>query len=93
MNMQWVSCCPFFPQYQLADDATLVKSLGTGIEWVEVYEERLARRIPAPLTHTFTLTSECHIFVRHYGVTRSEGFLTYTWHRESWFGLHTFIST
>ncbi|KAG1732328.1 hypothetical protein EDD22DRAFT_1053933 [Suillus occidentalis] len=34
VNMQWVSHCPFFPQYQLADDATLVESLGTGIERV-----------------------------------------------------------
>lgn len=36
---------------------------------IEVFEDRLKQWIPAPLTHPFTLTSECHIFVRRFGVT------------------------
>jgi hypothetical protein len=74
VDMQWVSHCPFFPQYKLADDVMLVESLRTDISRIEVYDECLAQWIPAPLTHTFTLTSECHIFVWCYGVTCCEGF-------------------
>ena len=72
--MQWVSHCPFFPQYQLEGDATLVESLGKDISKIEVYEMRLARWIPAPLTHTFTLTTGCHVFIRRHGVTQCKDF-------------------
>ncbi|KAG2741489.1 hypothetical protein P692DRAFT_20752259 [Suillus brevipes Sb2] len=72
--MQWVSNCPFFPQYQLSDDSILIESLGTDISKIDVYEERYARWIPAPLSHTFTLTTGGHIFIRRHGVTQCEGF-------------------
>lgn len=74
VTLQWVSNCPFFPQYQLTDDPLLVESLGTGISKIEVYEECFARWIPALLSHTFTLTTGGHIFIRRCGVTRCEDF-------------------
>ncbi|KAG1722833.1 uncharacterized protein EDB91DRAFT_1340348 [Suillus paluster] len=38
---EWVTDCPFFPQFQLSDDPALIDSLGEGIDKIEVFEERL----------------------------------------------------
>ncbi|KAG2117878.1 uncharacterized protein F5147DRAFT_648318 [Suillus discolor] len=71
---EWVTNCPFFPQFQLADDSVLVDLLGEEINKIEVFDEHIQRWIPAGLTHTFSLQSGCHIFIRRQGVTICEGF-------------------
>ncbi|KAG2368027.1 hypothetical protein BDR07DRAFT_151897 [Suillus spraguei] len=71
---EWVTDCPFYPQFQLADDPALIDSLGEDINKIEVFEERLQRWIPAGLTYAFSLQSGCHVFIRRRGVTVCEGF-------------------
>lgn len=51
------------------DDVELVASLGDNITKIEVFEDRLKQWIPASLSHPFVLESECHVFIRHLGVT------------------------
>lgn len=72
--MQWVTHCPFFPQYQLSDDPTLLQSLGNDIQKIDIFEANFMRWIPSVLTHTFTLDSGCHIFIRRHGVTECADF-------------------
>ncbi|KAG2121111.1 hypothetical protein DEU56DRAFT_918349 [Suillus clintonianus] len=73
-SRQWVSNCPFFPFFQLADDPDILPSLGENITKIEVFEDRLQQWIPAKLTHDFPLESECHIFIRRFGVTSCHDF-------------------
>jgi hypothetical protein len=72
--MQWVTHCPFFPQYQLSDDPTLLQSLGDDIQKIDVFEASFMRWIPSVLMHTFTLDSGCHVFIRRHGVTECTDF-------------------
>ncbi|KAG2109514.1 hypothetical protein DEU56DRAFT_905628 [Suillus clintonianus] len=72
--MQWVTHCPFFPQYQLSDDPTLLQSLGDDIQKIDVFEASFMRWIPSVLTHTFTLDSGCHVFIRRHSVTECADF-------------------
>ncbi|KAG2152953.1 hypothetical protein DEU56DRAFT_908128 [Suillus clintonianus] len=74
VRVEWVSKCPYYPQWQLADDPELVASLGTDIQKIEVYDAHLQRWIPTALTHTISLESGCHIFLRRYGVTQCDRF-------------------
>jgi hypothetical protein len=69
-----VSDCPYFPFYQLADDPELVTALGENITKIEVFEDRLKEWIPASLSHPLTLESECHVFIRRYGITDCHNF-------------------
>jgi hypothetical protein len=61
--MQWAVHCPYFPQYQLSDDPTLVNSLGRNIEKINVFEESFMCWTPSMLAHPFTLDSGCHVFI------------------------------
>ncbi|KAG1731338.1 uncharacterized protein EDB91DRAFT_1252205 [Suillus paluster] len=70
----WVSNCPFFPFFQLADDPDILSSLGENITKIEVFKDRLQQWIPAKLTHNFPLESECHIFIHRFGVTSCRDF-------------------
>ncbi|KAG2751906.1 hypothetical protein P692DRAFT_20725628 [Suillus brevipes Sb2] len=72
--MQWVTHCPFFPQYQLSDDPTLLQSLGDDIQKIDVFEASFMRWIPSVLMHTFTLDSGCHVFIQRHGVTECADF-------------------
>ncbi|KAG1760624.1 hypothetical protein EDD22DRAFT_848357 [Suillus occidentalis] len=74
VKVEWVSKCPYYPQWQLADDPELVASLGTDIHKIEVYDEHFRRWIPTALTHTISLESGCHLFLRRYGVIQCDGF-------------------
>jgi hypothetical protein len=38
---EWVTDCPFFPQFQLMDDPALIDSLGEEIKKIEVFEKCL----------------------------------------------------
>ncbi|KAG1760564.1 hypothetical protein EV702DRAFT_1242805 [Suillus placidus] len=72
--VEWVSKCPYYPQWQLADDPDLIALLGEDLRKIEVYEERTNRWIPVGLSHTFSLESGCNIFIRRYGVSRCRDF-------------------
>ncbi|KAG1795002.1 hypothetical protein EV424DRAFT_1547694 [Suillus variegatus] len=74
VKRQWVSDCPYFPFYQLADDPELVTALGENVTKIEVFEDRLKEWIPASLSHPLTLESECHVFIRRYGITDCHNF-------------------
>ncbi|KAG2338605.1 hypothetical protein BDR05DRAFT_1004050 [Suillus weaverae] len=74
VKCQWVSNCPYFPFYQLADDPELVTALGENITKIEVFEDRLKEWIPASLSHPLTLKSECHVFIQRYGITDCHNF-------------------
>ncbi|KAG1731955.1 hypothetical protein EDD22DRAFT_852808, partial [Suillus occidentalis] len=74
VKVEWVSKCPYYPQWQLADDPELVASLGTDIHKIEVYDEHFRCWIPTALTHTISLESGCHLFLRCYGVIQCDGF-------------------
>ncbi|KAG1775787.1 hypothetical protein EV702DRAFT_1046677 [Suillus placidus] len=74
VKRQWVSDCPYFPFYQLADDPELVTALGENITKIEVFEDRLKEWIPASLSHPLTLESECHVFIRRYGIADCHNF-------------------
>ncbi|KAG1725133.1 hypothetical protein EDD22DRAFT_961690 [Suillus occidentalis] len=74
VKVEWVSKCPYYPQWQLADDPELVTSLGTDIHKIEVYDEHFRCWIPTALTHTISLESGCHLFLRRYGVIQCDGF-------------------
>ncbi|KAG2366722.1 hypothetical protein BDR07DRAFT_1373437 [Suillus spraguei] len=74
VKMEWVSKCPYYPQWQLADDPELVASLGTDIRKIEVYNECLQCWIPTALSHTISLESGCHVFLRRYDVMQCNDF-------------------
>ncbi|KIK32332.1 hypothetical protein CY34DRAFT_111007 [Suillus luteus UH-Slu-Lm8-n1] len=74
VSKQWVTNCPFFPFFQLADDPGLLSSLGENITKIEVFEDRLQQWIPSNLTHDFSLKSQCHTFIRRFGVTSCHDF-------------------
>lgn len=69
-----MSKCPYYPQWQLADNPELVASLGADIHKIEVYDEHLQRWIPTALTHTISLESGCNVFLRRYGVMHCNSF-------------------
>ncbi|KAG1838438.1 hypothetical protein DFJ58DRAFT_733812 [Suillus subalutaceus] len=72
--MQWVVHCPYFLQYQLSDDPTLIASLGTDIQKIDIFEESFMRWILSALTHPFTLDSGCHVFIRCHSITDCNDF-------------------
>ncbi|KAG1724049.1 uncharacterized protein EDB91DRAFT_1255420 [Suillus paluster] len=74
VRVEWVSKCPYYPQWQLANDPELVASLGTDIQKIEVYDAHLQCWIPTALTHTISLESGYHIFLRRYGVMQCNCF-------------------
>ncbi|KAG1801320.1 hypothetical protein EV424DRAFT_1545433 [Suillus variegatus] len=63
VKVKWVSKCPYYPQWQLADNPELVASLGADIHKIEVYDEHLQCWIPTALTHTISLESGCNVFL------------------------------
>ncbi|KAG1719108.1 uncharacterized protein EDB91DRAFT_1257907 [Suillus paluster] len=72
--LHWYDSCPYYPQWQLADDPDLIALLGEDLRKMEVYEEHTNRWIPAGLSHTFSLKSGCNVFIRRYGVSRCRDF-------------------
>lgn len=72
--VEWVSKCPYYPQWQLTDDPELIALLGENVRKIEVYKDRSNRWIPVGLSHTFSLESGCNIFIRHYGVLHCRDF-------------------
>ena len=75
-HVQWLEDCPYFPNYCLANDPTLVDELANGrpINKMDIFEERFMRWIPTTLSHMIQLQSDCHVFLCRHGVTICKGF-------------------
>ncbi|KAF8431626.1 hypothetical protein L210DRAFT_155575 [Boletus edulis BED1] len=69
---QWISKCPYYPQYRLSDDLDLLASLN--MDRIEIFDMDSQRWIGAPLNFDFTLKSDCHLFLRRLGVVQCHDF-------------------